>query len=216
MAENKSNYEIWCDQWRERFLKLDIDVLKQRLPELEDLEDMLSIQHFGRKFGIQKSDGIILPLEDNEDVSCYEQLNIYTLFGYVQPLAHLKNEWVKFEKLKDTAPFEKAFVNGITLPLARMFDGKSEKLRQAFEHLGARRIDYSDVGYEWDAFRCIPIRFLFWEGDDEFSSQTNILFDASATDFIHGESVVTIAAVALAKIAAEANVPLDRSAMPAF
>lgn len=59
---------------------------------------------------------------------------------------------------------------------------------------------WSDVGYELRAFACIPIRFLFWEGDEEFPAQANVLFDAGATDFIHGESVVPIASVGLDKI----------------
>lgn len=66
------------------------------------------------------------------------------------------------------------------------------------------------------AFECIPVRFLFWDGDDEFPAQGNVLFDASATDFIHGESVVTIAAIGLDRIAKFAGVPLDRSTFPIF
>ena len=63
---------------------------------------------------------------------------------------------------------------------------------------------------------CMPVKFLFWEGDDEFQAQGNLLFDASATDFIHVESIVTIAAVGLEKLAKEAGVTLDRSAFPVF
>lgn len=72
------------------------------------------------------------------------------------------------------------------------------------------------MGYEIDAFDCIPIKFLFWDGDDELSAQGNLLFDASATDFIHVESIVTIAAVGLKKLADLANVLLDRSCFQFF
>ena len=33
----------------------------------------------------------------------------------------------------------------------------------------------------------------FWDGDEEFPAQVNLLFDRNATDLIHVESVVTIA-----------------------
>ena len=65
-----------------------------------------------------------------------------------------------------------------------------------------------------DAFACIPVTFLFWDGDDEFPAQGNILFDASATDFIHVESVVTLASVGLQKLADHAGIPLDPAAFP--
>ena len=70
------------------------------------------------------------------------------------------------------------------------------------------------LGYK--AFECIPVRFLFWEGDEEFPAQGNILFDASATDFIHGESVVTIAVIGLMRLANLAGIAMDRSAFPVF
>lgn len=70
----------------------------------------------------------------------------------------------------------------------------------AFEKLGGKKIPFSDIGYQIDAFSCIPMRFLFWDEDDEFPAQANILFDKSATDFIHVESTVTIASVGIAML----------------
>ena len=84
------------------------------------------------------------------------------------------------------------------------------------ERKNGKKLPWSDAGYELKAFECIPVRFLFWDGDDEFPAQGNVLFDASATDFIHGESVVTIAAIGLDRIAKFAGVPLDRSTFPIF
>ncbi len=44
-----------------------------------------------------------------------------------------------------------------------------------------------------EAFPCIPLQFIFWDGDDEFPAQANILFDKNITDFTHEETVVLIA-----------------------
>ena len=148
-----NNYEKWCEQWREKFLKMDQGELKKRLPELKEGGEWLTLCHFGRKLGVHKENGKIIAWEDTEPLTCYERLNVYTLFGYVSPQAHYKDDWV---------------------------------------------------------------RFLFWEGDDEFPAQGNVLFDASATDFIHGESIVTIAAIGLNRIAKWAGIPMDRSAFPIF
>lgn len=210
------NYEKWCEQWREKFLKMDVEELKARLPELKDEGDYLTIAHFGREFAIGKADGTIKPLKDEEPVSNYEKLDIYTLFGYVSPGAHFQDDWVSFDKLKDMGPFFPAFQKGIIQPFARMFQGHTQKLEAAFRKLNGVKLPWSDVGYELRAFACIPIRFLFWEGDEEFPAQANVLFDASATDFIHGESIVTIASVGLDKIVRAAGVQRDRSAFSVF
>ena len=57
------------------------------------------------------------------------------------------------------------------------------------------------------------MRFLFWDGDDEFPAQGNLLFDKSATDFIHIESVVSIAMVGLDMAAKKAGLPLAKGAL---
>ncbi len=215
-VEQINNYETWCEQWRERFLRMDQEELKRRLPELQEEGNWLTIRHFGRKLGVHMQDGTIAALEDGCLVSCYEKLNVYTLFGYVSPLAHYRDEWVRFDQLRGTAPFSKAFQEGVVEPFSRMFSGRIEKLCDSCEKLGGKKLPWSDAGYELKAFSCIPVRFLFWEGDEEFPAQGNILFDASATDFIHGESVVTIAALGLERIAKTAGVAMDRKTFPVF
>ena len=214
--EEMNNYEKWCERWREKFLSLDQEELKRRLPELKEEGEWLTLRHFGRKLGVHRERGEIRALEDQEPVTCYERLNVYTLFGYVSPTAHFANNWVKFDKLKDMAPFAPAFQKGVIEPFSRMFNGHEEELEEACRKLEGRKLPWSDVGYELDAFACIPVRFLFWEGDDEFPAQGNILFDASATDYIHGESIVTIAAIGLDRLTKAAGVPMDRSTFPIF
>ena len=216
LKEETNNYEKWCEQWREKFLEMDQEELKKRLPELQEEGNRLTLLHFGRKLGVNKDDGKIVAMEDPDPVTCYEKLNVYTLFGYVSPLAHYRDNWVRFDRLKDTSPFSQAFQAGVIEPFSRMFSGHVQELSHACEQLGGKRLPWSDAGYELKAFSCIPVRFLFWDGDDEFPAQGNVLFDSSATDFIHGESVVTIAAIGLDRIVKLAGVPMDRNTFPIF
>ncbi|HJB16686.1 MAG TPA: DUF3786 domain-containing protein [Candidatus Blautia excrementipullorum] len=194
--------------------------LTQMMPymnrEMETMDKMGEKGNDGRRLGVHKENGKIIAMEDHDPVTCYERLNVYTLFGYVSSLAHYKDDWVRFDRLKGTSPFSKAFQEGVIGPFSRMFSGHVKELSRACEKLGGKKLPWSDAGYELKAFECIPVRFLFWDGDDEFPAQGNVLFDVSATDFIHGESVVTIAAIGLDRIAKLAGVPMDRSAFPIF
>lgn len=209
ITEKISNYEKWCDEWRERFLKMDQVRLMSILPELKLEGDLLTLYHFGHKYGISRTTGEICSLEGESFVSTTIRLNIYTLFGYASPTAHFTDEWVPFENLKNTSPFAPAYRRGVLEPFARTFSGHLSKLQTACEKLGGERLSYSDAGYQLKAFDCIPVRFLFWEGDDEFPAQANTLFDTSATDYIHGESIVTIATIGLYRIAQAAGLPVD-------
>lgn len=206
MKENKiSNYEKWCEEWCQKFLQMDLDDLKMRVPELVDHGNFLSIFHFGRQYRIDKQTGIITLFSSSDFVSSTVRLNIYTLFAYAKPYAHIQDEWVPFERLKNARPFGPAFQKGNVQSFAQTFAGHLDKLEAAFQKLGGKRIPFSDMGYQIDAFSCIPMRFLFWDKDDEFPAQANILFDKSATDFIHVESTVTIASVGISMLTEAAS-----------
>ena len=87
-----------------------------------------------------------------------------------------------------------------------------EELENAFEKLNGLRLPLGDVGYQIDAFSCEPMQFYFWDYDDEFEAQANILFDYSATDFNHVESAVSTAEMGVRRLAELAGLPLKRKA----
>ena len=195
-----SNYEKLLEDWRQRFLQMDARALLRRLPELHDEGTYLTISHFGRRFGISRASGEIV-CTDGGTATQTEKLNIYTLLYYGKPEAALRGEWVSFGNLRGAAPFAPAFRAGVQASFARTFAGQEALLRKAAADLGARPLPSTGTAFEADAFACIPVRFYFWEGDEEFPAQANFLFDAGTPDFIHVESVVTIASAGLTRLA---------------
>jgi hypothetical protein len=207
--EKTSNYEKLCDGWRERFLQMDTAELRRRLPELREEGEYLTLFHFGKKYGASTRTGEIAAL-DGGPLSLNIRLNIYTLFGYVKPDARFQNEWVSFENLRGASPFAAAFRRGELEPFARAFSGRTEQLKAAYRTLGGSPLAGPDAGWQACGFDCIPVRFLFWDGDDEFPAQANLLFDTSAVDFIHVESVVTIASVGVGRLLDAAGLAPDQ------
>ena len=214
MENTVSNYEKNCQEWQARFRAMDQERLLEIIPGLKREGRDLTLYHFGEKFAVDAATGAIRSLESEEPVSATVRLNIYTLFGYASPLARFQDDWVPFQQLRDTSVFQTAFQNGIVTPFVATFTGHTHQLRRALEAMGGREVPWGDVGYQVEAFACIPVRFLFWEGDEEFPAQANLLFDRSATDYIHGESIVTLAAVGVHRLAKLAGLPLDRRAFP--
>ena len=206
-----SNYAKLCQEWSEKFLQMDMEGLMKKLPELQEEENFLTLYLFGRKLGIQKATGEIDALEDDRPVGNTTKLNVYTLFGYCKEYASLTGRWVPFRDLRGASPFAPAFQKGVLEPLAATFAGHAEALEQACIQLGGTKLEHGDVGYELKSFDCIPVRIFFWDEDEEFSAQANILFDYSATDFIHVESTVSIAMEALYRLAEVAGLELKGS-----
>ena len=206
--KKKSNYEIVREQWQQRFLEMDQNDLIKRLPELAKNGDYLTIRHFNRSLGIHRKDGYIVALEDNDPVSLTTCLNIYTLLYYCKNDAKYMNDWRPFPQLRNAGPYGPAYNKTVLHDFASTFAGHTDLLEKAFKIMGGVKLPLSDVGYEVKGFECIPVRFFFWDADDEFPAQGNILFDYGCTDFIHVESIVTIASEGVKYLAQLAGVEL--------
>lgn len=207
-GERTSNYIKLCDEWAEKFLQMDKEELKKRLPELKEEDGYLKITHFGVSFGIQLDNGRIDRLDGKSEANATEMLNIYTLLGYVKENAFFMDKWVPFADLRNARPFGPAYKVGVTDVFAETFSGHVEELKAAFEKLGGVKLPQGDVGYQINAFECEPMRFYFWDCDEEFEAQANILFDYSATDFNHVESAVSTAEMGVRRLAEVAGLPL--------
>ena len=207
-----SNYDKQCLQWAERFKTVDMQKIIKRLPEITFQNGQYRIRHFDRTLAMDSNTFLISAPEDNEPVTLNEKFNYYTLMWYCHDGAHLTGEWRPFAELKGASPFAPAFKRGILETFAETFSGKLELLEKAAKSLGAQRLEFSDCGFEIKAFECIPVRCLLWDADEEFHAQANMLFDVSITDFIHVESVVTIAERCVSRLAKAADVELKGDA----
>ena len=52
----------------------------------------------------------------------------------------------------------------------------------------------------------MPLTMVFWDGDDEFPAQANILFEAEITDFLHEETVVLVASELFRRLVEESGI----------
>ena len=208
LNDTTNNYLKACADWRQKFLAMDQSQLLKALPEITIQGDYLTLTLFGRKFGIHSQTGYIVTLADLQPAEVVSQLNIYTLFGFVSPQAHFRDKWVPFRELSGASPFAPAFEKNVLVPFALTFSGQPDKLARACERLGGVNLAHADVGYRINSFDCLPIKFLFWDGDDEFPAQGNLLFDASATDFIHVESTVSLAIEGIQRLAEAAELEI--------
>lgn len=224
-----SNYDRLSEEWRQRFLSMDQKKLLAKLPELKDEGEYLVITHFGRTFGIHKNHGNIIILADEikehcqgttmrqscqqnelqirqEQIDNSTKMNIYNLLWYSKDNGFFHNHWVPFRNVKGAGPFAPAFEKNVIKPFAMTFAGKTELLKEAAEKLGGEAVRQGDAGYILKAFECIPMQYLFWDEDDEFQAQANILFDYSVTDFIHVESTVSLAVAGVERLAEAAGI----------
>lgn len=186
------HYQQLRQQWRQKIASIDHKVLQKRLPCLRSEQDGLHITYMGSDHVITSS-GTVLVAGSDQQIPWNDEMNVLTHLWYARYGAGLSGQWVSFSELSGASPYGPAFLRGNLVPFAQTFQGHGDRLRQALKMLGGFDLHMGDVGFQIDAFPFIPVRVLFWDGDEEFPAQLNLLFDRSATEFIHVESIVTIA-----------------------
>lgn len=195
MPENRqSNYDQVIENWRLKFLEMDQEELIRKF-QLEADEEFLYIIYFSKRFRIDRKTGFIT--EDGKNPGFDTVMNIYNTFYYSAAHPVASGNLVAFRQVKRVYPFEAAYRRTIISRLQELFAGKTEELRKACEALGGTLLPQGDVGYVLPVFPFLNIAVLFWDKDEEFEAQANMLFDSEITEFMHEENVVCVAADAV-------------------
>lgn len=199
--ERQSNYDRVIETWRIKFLEeMDQDELIRRF-RLDADQEALYITYFSHILRIDRKTGVIT-YKNGDDLKGQRPgfgptMTIYNTFHYSQPHPVSSGRLVPFREVKRVYPFEKAYRNTIIRELQDTFSGHVKEMAEACERLGGIPMPQGDVGYILPVFPFLNIAVLFWDGDEEFSAQANMLFDSNITDFMHEENVVGVASDAV-------------------
>lgn len=197
MNKQESNYEKVIEQWRQRFLLMDQEKLCERFCLQSDAEWMYTV-YFGQKLKISRQSGEVFFADEKEEKPGFNTvITLYNMFHYAIEDPKASGNLVPFRQVKRVYPFERAYQQQILEPFAKIFSGHVEELKRACEKLGGIPMAQGDAGYRIAVYPYFDIAILFWDGDDEFDAQGNMLFDSNITDFVHEENVVCIAADAV-------------------
>ena len=194
MKTDRSNYEQVIETWRKKFLEMDQEELIRKF-HLKADEEALYITYFSKEFRIDRKNGWIT--EQGVRPGFDTLMNIYNTFYYSSDHPQASGNLVAFRQVKRVYPFEAAYRRTIISRLQEVFSGKTDALKRACEALGGTPLPQGDVGYVLPVFPFLNIAVLFWDKDDEFDAQANMLFDSEITEFMHEENVVCVAADAV-------------------
>lgn len=187
------NYESVRESWRQRFLEMDHALLARKF-HLDMDDDHLYVIYFSLPCAVCRKTGRVLRLDrPDADVGFNQEMNFLNMFHYAVEAPVPSGKLVPFRSVKRVYPFEAAYNKTILRPFEAAFTGHVSELRQALNALKARPIPQCDAGGELEIYPGLRMAVTFWDADDEFPAQANMLFDSNITDFMHEENVVCIA-----------------------
>lgn len=118
-----------------------------------------------------------------------ETMALYHLLKYTKDHPGLSGIWVPNMEL-DGASIRSRQADPLLAPFSLHFTGKTEFLRSRCLNLGGIPLAVKgDAAFLFYAVPQIPLRLIFWDADEEFPAQTQVLVDSRITDYLHYESV---------------------------
>lgn len=190
---HESNYDKVKETWRQKFLEMDQEELIRRFG-LEYDEEALYLNYYSHRLRIGRTDGRLCFADDPQKPLTFNTvIGTYNLFYYASEHPKASGKMVLFREVKRVYPFEQAYRKTILNRMEECFAGRVDDLKTACEKLGGTALPQGDAGYLIPVYPFLNIAVLFWDGDDEFPSKANMLFDSNVTDFMHEENVVGIA-----------------------
>lgn len=208
-------YEVIAGTWRERFTGFSPERIAGIL-NLETDSEYLYITYYGKRYRLRTADGILekYELQDNsgeewadrarvgrlygvktetkewtKELFFNEAMAIYHILTYTKDNPVLSGTFIPAEQAEMAGNGSRKGPDPLMDAFARAFAGKTESLEAAAERLGGTKLDKGDVGYEFTAIGPLKLRMIFWDADEDFPAQLQILVDSRITDYIHPETI---------------------------
>jgi hypothetical protein len=104
-------------------------------------------------------------------------------------------KWVAYKDIPGGLLYAGVFARRVTEPLQRRFGKSAESFREAGVKLGGEPVEIGDASFILRAFPCVPLEYVLWQGDEEFPSSVQLLFDASVDHYLALEDMVVLGQV---------------------
>lgn len=103
------------------------------------------------------------------------------------------NQWISEKEIPSGATF---FQGPHAIPTKRIsdrFDTNIQGFKARCEQLNGTSLDMADAAYTFDITPRMPVAVLYWVGDEEFPSESKLLFDKSICEHFACDVVFAIA-----------------------
>lgn len=135
----------------------------------------------------KEDDNICHPLEEN----IYAKILITRYFLEAYPTPY-KDEFVSYRDIPWGETYYTQFYGRCIGRLSRKYGNRIDEFEKVMKTLGATKVQYGDAAYDLKFMDDLYIRFILWQGDDEFSPSAQILFSSNFSSFFTAEDLAYV------------------------
>jgi hypothetical protein len=157
-------------------------------------EKTVIIDHLNRFFRISLEHCEVSSIANDEPVPLRDKILILHYFTGASGKL-LSGKMITYKELQEGINYYPTFFKRAIEPIVNNFKDKPEQLLEVAATLGGRKSIYGDVSVTIDAFPCVPLTVVLWQGDKEFQPYGNIMFDSTITEYLPTEDITILCEV---------------------
>ncbi len=189
--------EVQFEHYLEKYESLDPEEAAQRLNILYDASaGAFQLRFMGREYRVDYPVFAVHSVNPEEETDLFQSsIPAQTfLLRYLLEGQYIKSSG-RFMTFREVPTYGELYIQPFTgRCLKRLTYGFGYKLKafsEAMERIpGVKRISMGDVSYEFELINGYYMRFIFWEGDDEFPPSAQILYSDNFQFGFHPEDMV--------------------------
>lgn len=197
-----SNHEALAEQWYGLFRGFRPERVGRILGLTWD-KDYLYIHYLGEEYRLVLETGHLEKCRQavwEEGLFFNEAMALYHVLHFVKDVPLVSGKWVLSDSLSPVAGGRIPQKDPLFAPFAARFSGKLQELEERCRGAGGRKVDGGDLGFEFSVFPFMSFRLIFWDAEEDFPAQVQVLVDSCVTDYLHTETVGCIISDLLEKI----------------
>ena len=193
MIERRNNYEETKKRTQAVFLEYDQSRMAERFGLDADAE-WLSFTFMGNACRIERNTGRVERADvlsgEFREADFNEAMTVFDLLCGGSEDAAPSGEFVSMSSLYAMHSASAVFGEGISFQRqAEAFDKDPDRLKKAIKALGGTLVAGGDVCGEITVFCGLKVMVRFWQSDEDFPPQLQLLWDKNVLSFMHYETV---------------------------
>jgi hypothetical protein len=165
----------------------------------QDADGSFRLSFFWREYVISGGDFAVRRADTGDEMPSFIQSIILTYLATADGTTP-SSRWIGFRELPAGMFYAQAFQGYSGGRLMRELEGGAEAFRRAAEHLAGEPLEVGDAGYAFTVLPRVRLAVVYWEGDEEFPSQAQVLFEDSASHYLPTDGLAILGSQLVGKI----------------
>ena len=180
----------------------DFTAISERTGLARRDDDRYAIQFLDRRYEITYPEFRFADLDAPErEIPLQEQVLILHYMIGADPDRE-PGDMIAYREIPGAAFYFGPFVKRAVNPLKETFGRNLDAFHRACRALNGTPIDAGDAGYRFQVFPQLAMHYILWEGDEEFDSEANILFNEAAGECLSPEDAAWLAGMVVYRLMA--------------